>query len=92
MPSLQLSRGLYPAEENAVIYTAIGGSNFVGAKRKLMEFENFQKSNNYNQNVTNFLSDNGIKWHLNVPGAPHMGGLWEAGIKINKISSKTCCW
>nr|XP_042908227.1 uncharacterized protein LOC122271343 [Parasteatoda tepidariorum] len=57
------------------------GTNFVGAKRQLMEFEKLAKSKNYNQNVHNYLSDIGIKWHLNVPGAPHMGGLWEAGIK-----------
>ncbi|GIX67562.1 reverse transcriptase [Caerostris darwini] len=63
-------------------------SNFVGAKRKLMEFEKIAKSKNYNQNVNNFLSDNGIKWHLNVPGAPHMGGLWEAGIKSTKYHLK----
>ncbi|GFS67448.1 integrase catalytic domain-containing protein [Trichonephila clavipes] len=57
------------------------GSNFVGAKRKLMEFEKLAKSDNYNQNVSKFLTYNGIKWHQNVPGAPHMDGLWEAGIK-----------
>ncbi|GFS63646.1 integrase catalytic domain-containing protein [Trichonephila clavipes] len=64
------------------------GSNFVGAKRKLMEFENLAKSDNYNQNVSKFLTDNGIKWHQNVPGAPHMGGLWEAGIKSTKYHLK----
>ncbi|GFT08111.1 integrase catalytic domain-containing protein [Trichonephila clavipes] len=57
------------------------GSNFVGARCKLMEFEKLAKSDKYNQNVSKFLTDNGIKWHQNVPGAPHMGGVWEAGIK-----------
>ncbi|GFY25049.1 integrase catalytic domain-containing protein [Trichonephila clavipes] len=51
------------------------GSNFVGAKRKLMEFEKLAKSNNDSKNVGKFLTNNGIKWHQNVPGAPHMGGL-----------------
>ncbi|GFV33299.1 integrase catalytic domain-containing protein [Trichonephila clavipes] len=64
------------------------GSNFVGAKRKLMEFEKLAKSDNYNQNVSKFLTDNGIKWPQNVPGAPHMGGLWEAGIKSTKYQLK----
>ncbi|GFU32891.1 integrase catalytic domain-containing protein [Trichonephila clavipes] len=64
------------------------GSNFVGAKRKLMEFEKLAKSDNYNKNVSKFLTDNGIKWHQNVPGAPHMGGLWEAGIKSTKYHLK----
>ncbi|XP_035223359.1 uncharacterized protein LOC118196080 [Stegodyphus dumicola] len=64
------------------------GSNFVGAKRKLMEFERLARSATYNQNVSRYLVDNGIKWHLNVPGAPHMGGLWEAGIKSTKYHLK----
>ncbi|GFU96466.1 integrase catalytic domain-containing protein [Trichonephila clavipes] len=64
------------------------GSNFVGAKCKLMEFENLAKSDNYNQNVSKFLTDNGIKGHPNVPGAPHMGGLWEAGIKSTEYHLK----
>ncbi|GFU25276.1 integrase catalytic domain-containing protein [Trichonephila clavipes] len=64
------------------------GSNFVGAKCKLMEFEKLAKSDNYNQNVSKFLTDNVIKWHQNVPGAPHMGGLWEAGIKSTKYHLK----
>ncbi|GFX68999.1 integrase catalytic domain-containing protein [Trichonephila clavipes] len=64
------------------------GSNFVGAKRKLMEFEKLAKSDSYNQNVSKFLNDNDIKWHQNVPGAPHMGGLWEAGIKSTKYHLK----
>ncbi|GFS83820.1 integrase catalytic domain-containing protein [Trichonephila clavipes] len=64
------------------------GSSFVGAKRKLMEFEKLAKSDNYNQNVSKFSTDNGIKWHQNVPGAPYMGGLWEAGIKSTKYHLK----
>ncbi|GFT93126.1 integrase catalytic domain-containing protein [Trichonephila clavipes] len=32
------------------------GSNFVGAKRKLMEFEKLAKSDNYNQNVSKFFN------------------------------------
>ncbi|GFW37837.1 integrase catalytic domain-containing protein [Trichonephila clavipes] len=37
------------------------GSNFVGTKRKFMEFEKLAKSDSYNQNVSKFLTDNGIK-------------------------------
>ncbi|XP_035232859.1 uncharacterized protein LOC118204664 [Stegodyphus dumicola] len=65
------------------------GSNFVGAKRKLMEFERLARSATYNQNVSRYLFDNGITWHLNIPGVPHMGGLWD---KINKIPFKTSSW
>ncbi|GFX15118.1 integrase catalytic domain-containing protein [Trichonephila clavipes] len=64
------------------------GPNFVGAKHKLMEFEKLAKSDNYNQNVSKFLTDNGVKWHQNVPGAPHMGGIWETGIKSTKYHLK----
>ncbi|GFV74963.1 integrase catalytic domain-containing protein [Trichonephila clavipes] len=37
------------------------GSNYVGAKHKHMEFEKLAKSDNYNQNVSKFLTDKGIK-------------------------------
>ncbi|GFU95958.1 integrase catalytic domain-containing protein [Trichonephila clavipes] len=53
-----------------------------------MEFEKLAISDNYNQNVSKFLSDNGIKWHQNVPGAPHMGVLWVEGIKSLKYLLK----
>ncbi|GFU95972.1 integrase catalytic domain-containing protein [Trichonephila clavipes] len=53
-----------------------------------MEFEKLAISDNYNHNVSKFLSDNGIKWHQNVPGAPHMGGLWVEGIKSLKYLLK----
>ncbi|XP_069964356.1 uncharacterized protein [Bactrocera oleae] len=29
-----------------------------------------------------------INWHFNSPGAPHMGGLWEAGVKSLKSHLK----
>lgn len=64
------------------------GSNFVGAKRKLLEVEKLSKSKSYNKNINQYLSDIGINWHFNVPGAPHMGGLWEAGIKSTKYHLK----
>ncbi|XP_075151028.1 uncharacterized protein LOC142225136 [Haematobia irritans] len=60
------------------------GTNFVGASRTLAkEFlltSNQLLSSNYvHQNVT---------WHFIPPGAPHMGGLWEAGVKSFKAHFK----
>ncbi|GFT80600.1 integrase catalytic domain-containing protein [Trichonephila clavipes] len=63
-------------------------SNFLGAKRKLMEFEKLSKSDNYNQNVSKFVTDIGIKWPQNVLGTPNLGDLWEAGIKSTKYHLK----
>lgn len=61
------------------------GSKFVGVKRKFIEFEKFTNSKNYNQCISNFLSEMDIEWRFNVPGIPHMGGLCEAGIKLTII-------
>nr|XP_042911764.1 uncharacterized protein LOC122272314 [Parasteatoda tepidariorum] len=68
------------------IYSDCG--SFIGAKSKLMEYERLANSKGYNQNVDKFLSYMGIRWHLNVPGAPHMGSLWEVGIKSTKYHLK----
>jgi hypothetical protein len=61
------------------------GSNFIGANRKLnAEITFLLRSYKHNDEVSHYLSENGIEWHFNPPSAPHMGGLWESNIKCVK--------
>jgi hypothetical protein len=64
------------------------GTNFVGANRELKELMTLCNSNSHNEKVSNNLSRDGIHWHFNPPGAPHFGGLWEAGVKSVKYHLK----
>ena len=34
--------------------------------------------------MATFLNNEGIEWHLNLPHAPHFGGLWEGAVKSLK--------
>lgn len=56
------------------------GTNFVGAKCYLEEVQEIISSNE----VLKVISQHQIKWHLNPPAAPHMGGLWETAVKSAK--------
>jgi hypothetical protein len=57
------------------------GTNFVGAEKELKEL---LSSYNFNNDVSRFLSVQGVQWHFNSPAAPHHGGFWEAGVKSVK--------
>jgi hypothetical protein len=56
------------------------GTNFKGADKILREF--YQLTSH--EPVQNEMSQQGIAWHFNPAGAPHFGGLWEAGVKSIK--------
>ncbi|XP_075162446.1 uncharacterized protein LOC142235098 [Haematobia irritans] len=59
------------------------GTNFVGASRVLRaEFRNFLRD--ISSEVVHLYVNNGVNWHFNPVAAPHMGGLWEAGVKSFK--------
>ncbi|KAJ8887764.1 hypothetical protein PR048_013982, partial [Dryococelus australis] len=54
------------------------GTNLVGAHREMKEFLLSEKNKS---DILDFSCQRGIDFHFLPPSAPHMGGLWEAGIK-----------
>lgn len=59
------------------------GTNFVGAERILRyEFTEFLKT--AASDVVDKYTSHGLQWSFIPPNAPHMGGLWEAGVKSFK--------
>ncbi|CAG7823460.1 unnamed protein product, partial [Allacma fusca] len=56
------------------------GRTFVGAQKHLRSIE----SKEFKTRVKQFLAGEEITFHFSPPGAPHFGGLWEAGIKSLK--------
>ncbi|GFV77696.1 integrase catalytic domain-containing protein [Trichonephila clavipes] len=61
-------------------------TNFVGANSQLKVF--YKTLNFPDQNLAAYLTEEGIEWNFIPPRAPHMGGLWEAGIKSVKYHLK----
>ncbi|XP_036346348.1 uncharacterized protein LOC118755629 isoform X1 [Rhagoletis pomonella] len=60
------------------------GTNFVGANKALQQdFKLFVTA--AANSTTQTYAHQGITWHFIPPGAPHMGGLWEAGVKSFKM-------
>jgi hypothetical protein len=58
------------------------GTNFVGAKKELKKI-NFERDST--ERISNFASQQGINFHFIPPCSPHMGGIWEAGVKSMKF-------
>ena len=60
------------------------GTNFTGARNEMIAFQQEMEAIANNHEVARTLAEDGISWKLNPPGAPHMGGLWEAAVKSMK--------
>ncbi|GFX24718.1 integrase catalytic domain-containing protein [Trichonephila clavipes] len=61
-------------------------TNFVGANSQIKVF--YKTLNFPDQNLAAYFTEEGIEWNFIPPRAPHMGGLWEAGIKSVKYHLK----
>ncbi|KYN14636.1 hypothetical protein ALC57_13143, partial [Trachymyrmex cornetzi] len=58
-------------------------TNFVDAKRELQELYTFIHTS-INGEVGDALQERGKEWRFIPPYSPHLGGLWEAGVKSCK--------
>jgi hypothetical protein len=60
------------------------GTNFVGANLELKEIRDFLRTKDFQNAVVDNLTNDGIEWRLIPPNSPHVGGIWEAGVKSFK--------
>ncbi|XP_072398242.1 uncharacterized protein [Diabrotica undecimpunctata] len=59
-------------------------TNFYGSRNQLLELNELFKSKNFSQRITNFCSENSIRFKFGVPRNPSQFGLHEVGIKGTK--------
>ncbi|XP_066589589.1 uncharacterized protein [Prorops nasuta] len=62
------------------------GTSFVGAHNELKDLGSFL--NTENVKLSESAGSIGINWHFIPAYSPHMGGLWEAGVKSVKFHLK----
>jgi hypothetical protein len=58
------------------------GTNSVGAEKELKKIIAEEESTKH---ISNFAAQQGINFHFIPPSSPHMGGIWEAGVKSMKF-------
>lgn len=62
--------------------TSDNGTNFRGAERELREI--LDAASDFYRECRSRLAADGTEWTFISPSAPHIGGLWEAGVKSTK--------
>ncbi|KAJ8869754.1 hypothetical protein PR048_028762 [Dryococelus australis] len=63
---------------------SVNVSNFIRGNKDLHELKFLFETTDHQAVVNAFTSKEGIQWPFIPPRAPHLGGLWEAGIKSFK--------
>lgn len=63
------------------------GTNFVGANNELPKLL-FDRNSQQSQEILTNIATNGIQWKFIPAHAPHIGGIWEAGVKSTKYHLK----
>ncbi|CAB0005710.1 unnamed protein product [Nesidiocoris tenuis] len=61
-----------------------GGTNFIGARRRLSELDDLVGSSSFDKSMGTELAAHGIEWKINPPNGPWFGGIWESNIKTVK--------
>ncbi|XP_055530352.1 uncharacterized protein LOC129721615 [Wyeomyia smithii] len=67
------------------------GTNFVGAKHELHELCELFRQQLTEKKIFEFCHSRQIRRRMIPPNAPHMGGLWEAGVKSTKTILRKVC-
>ncbi|XP_062538640.1 uncharacterized protein LOC134206911 [Armigeres subalbatus] len=63
-------------------------TNFAGANSELHELYNLLRQELTLEAIQEFCLPKEINWHFIPPRSPHLGGLWEAGVKSAKYLIK----
>lgn len=61
------------------------GTNFIGANSELQRIKTLVNNQKHQDIISKFGSFYGTTFHFIPPGAPHFGGIWEAGVKSVKF-------
>ena len=62
------------------------GANFVRAEKELKTIVSEKEST---EHISSFVTQQGINFHFIPPCTPHVGGIWEAGVKLMKFKLHT---